>query len=72
MGVIGGAVLEVNGDESVMAILRLCDPRTELGSKLEFIDFWIRARGAINAFLSEHRTTHPTSARQQRSTQGGY
>jgi hypothetical protein len=62
LGVIGGAVLEVNGDESVMAVLRLCDSRTELGSELEFIDFWIRARGAIDAFLCEHQTTHPTSA----------
>lgn len=55
MGVIGGAVLEVNGDESVMAILRLCDPRTELGSEVEFIDFWIRARGAIDASSASTR-----------------
>jgi hypothetical protein len=48
MGVVGGAVLEVNGDESVMAILRLCDTRTEFLSELEFIDFWIRALQTIS------------------------
>jgi hypothetical protein len=56
MGVVGGAVLEVNGDESVMAILRLCDTRTEFLSELEFIDFWIRALQTISLV----RTSPPT------------
>jgi hypothetical protein len=58
MGVVGGAVLEVNRDEIVMAILRLCNPRTELGSELDFIDFWIRARSAIDSFLDKHKSVH--------------
>jgi hypothetical protein len=39
-----------------MAILRLCDPRTELGSELDFIDFRIRARGAIDVFSGKHKS----------------
>jgi hypothetical protein len=58
-------VLEVNGDESIMAILKLCDPRTELGSESEFIDFSIRARSAIDAFLGKHKVTNPVIAHQQ-------
>lgn len=55
MGVLGGTVVEVNGNESVMAILRLCDPRTELNSESQFIDFWTSARSAIDAFISQHQ-----------------
>jgi hypothetical protein len=65
MGVTGGVVLEVNGDESIMAILRLCDPRIELGLESEFIDFWIRARSAIDTFLGKHKFTNPVIAHQQ-------
>jgi hypothetical protein len=65
MGVTGGVVLEVNGDESIMAILRLCDPRTELGAESEFIDSWIRARSAIDAFLGNNKFTNPVIAHQQ-------
>jgi hypothetical protein len=65
MGVTGGLVLEVNGDANIMAILRLCDPRTELGSESKFIDFWIRARSAIDAFLGKHKFTNPVIAHQQ-------
>jgi hypothetical protein len=55
MGFTGGTEVEINGDESVMEILLLCDPRTELKSESEFIEFWARARGAIDTFMSRHQ-----------------
>jgi hypothetical protein len=69
MGVTGGgAVVEVNGDEN---ILRLCDPRAELRTELDFIDFWTRARSAIDIFLSLHKHA-PTSTNSPPPTEGQY
>jgi hypothetical protein len=46
--------MEMNGDETVMGIIELCDPRRELGSEKQFIEFWTSARRAIDAFLAVH------------------
>jgi ATP/maltotriose-dependent transcriptional regulator MalT len=52
----------VNGDERVMAILRLLDARTELNSESQFIEFWTSARSAIDEYLMQHRQEHTTIA----------
>ena len=54
MGVRGADVVEIDGDEHIIAILKLCDPRCELHSEEEFIGFWSAARNAIDSFLRRH------------------
>ena len=54
MGVRGVNVVEIDGDEDIVNILTLCDPRSELHSEEEFIRFWSAARNAIDAFLRRH------------------
>jgi hypothetical protein len=71
MGVTGAAVVEVNGDENIMAILQSCDLRAELRTELDFIDFWTRARSAIDIFLSLHKHA-PTSTNSPPPTEGQY
>jgi hypothetical protein len=39
MGIEGVQIVEVNGEESVMAALRLCDPRRILATEADFISF---------------------------------
>ena len=39
MGLVGATEVDINGNESIMTILRLCDPRTKLKSESEFISF---------------------------------
>jgi hypothetical protein len=56
MGMPGVRVVDLSGDETVMGIIGLCDPRRELGSEQQFIDFWTSARSAIDAFLTVHRS----------------
>jgi hypothetical protein len=58
MGLGGTTVVEMNGNDSVMEILRLCDPKISLTSELDFICFWKRARNAISEFLSAHPIKH--------------
>ena len=58
MGLGGTTVVEMNGNDSVMKILRLCDPQTALTSELDFICFLKRARNAISEFLSAHPIKH--------------
>jgi hypothetical protein len=53
----------------VRRVLELCDPRRELSSESQFIDFWMRARGAIEAFMTAYnhntpRTFDPTEGPQ--------
>jgi hypothetical protein len=52
MGMPGARVLEMSGDETVMGIIELCDPRIQLDSELQFIDFWTSARVAIEKFMA--------------------
>jgi hypothetical protein len=63
-----GAAVEINGDENIVAILGLCDPRAALRTKLVFIKFWTRAWSAIDAFLSHKHA--PTSTNHQPPTAG--
>jgi hypothetical protein len=72
MGVTGGAVVEMNGEEDIMDLLRLCDPRAELTTELEFITFWTRARTAIDVFLNRHRLTPPPASNCRPLGEGGY
>lgn len=57
MGLIGVEVLEMDLDPSVRGIIELCDPRKELSSESQFIDFWMRTRSAIDSFMTAHN--HP-------------
>jgi hypothetical protein len=50
MGMPGARVLEINGDETIMGIIELCNPRIQLDSELQFIDFWTSARVAIEGW----------------------
>ena len=60
MGIKGARNIEVNGDESIMRILRLCDPRRVLATEEEFISFWSEVRAAAAEFLHTHNTHTPT------------
>jgi hypothetical protein len=51
LGIVGGVVLEVNGDKEIMG---LCDPRRKLESDLDFIAFWTDVRDALNIFIDYH------------------
>jgi hypothetical protein len=44
-------VIEVNEDEIVMRLIRLCDPRRKLDSDTDFLKFWMEVRDAVNAFV---------------------
>ena len=61
MGIDGGVVIEVNGDEEIMGLLRLCDPRRKLESDTDFIAFWTDVRDAVNIFV-DHHVHHISSA----------
>ena len=54
MGVRGVEVVDIDGDEDVISILKLCDPWRELQSEDEFIEFWSAARLSIESFLRRH------------------
>ena len=52
MGLGGANVLEMGAVPSVRGIIELCDPRTDLNSESQFITFWLKARRAIDSFVS--------------------
>jgi hypothetical protein len=52
MGIEGGVVIEVNEDETIMRLLRLCDPRRKLESDTDFLKFWMEVRDAVNTFIN--------------------
>jgi hypothetical protein len=54
-GVVG--TVEVNGEDSMMGVLWLCDPRRKMTTESEFVAFWSEVRGAIANFLHCH--AHP-------------
>jgi hypothetical protein len=54
LGIEGGVVIEVNGDQEIMGLLRLCDPRRKLESNLDFIAFWTDVRDALKIFVNHH------------------
>jgi hypothetical protein len=57
MGLRGVDVLEMDVDSGVRGVVELCDPRTELSTESQFISFWMRARSAIDTFISMHNRT---------------
>jgi hypothetical protein len=59
MGIKGVEVLEMDLDPHVRSVLELCDPKKELSSERQFIDFWMRARSAIEAFMTAYNHTTP-------------
>jgi hypothetical protein len=59
MGLRDVEVVEMDVDPSVRGIVELCDPRDELNSESQFISFWMRARDAIDTFMSRHNHTRP-------------
>jgi hypothetical protein len=62
MGLRDVEVVEMDMDPSVRGIVQLCDPRDELNSESQFISFWMRARDAIDMFMSRHNHTRPHSS----------
>ena len=54
MGVRGVNVVEIDGDVDIINTLKLCDPRRELHSEKDFIEFWSAARNSIESFLRRH------------------
>jgi hypothetical protein len=50
----GGVAIEINGDEEIMGLLRLCDPSRKLESDFDFIAFWTEVRDAVNIFVDHH------------------
>ena len=56
MGMKETDLVEVNGDESMMEVLRLCDPRRKLETEDEFVRFWSDVRKSIANFLHVHPT----------------
>lgn len=59
MGLGSVEVVEMDSDPSFRLIVKLCDPRTQLNSEIQFISFWIRARAARAAVTRNY--THPTT-----------
>ena len=54
MGVRGADVVEIDSDEDIIDLLRLCDPRCELHSEEEFISFWSAVGSSIDPFLRRY------------------
>ena len=57
MGLGQADILEMESDSTIRGIIELCDPRTDLNSESEFIMFWLKARSAIDLFISLHAHT---------------
>lgn len=57
MGLERAEILEMELDSSIRGIVELCDPRTDLNSESQFIVFWLKARSAIDLFISLHAHT---------------
>jgi hypothetical protein len=57
MGLRGVNVVAMDADSSVRGVVELCDPRTELSTESQFISFWMRAKSAIDTFMSMHNRT---------------
>jgi hypothetical protein len=46
---------------TIMALLRLCDPRISIESDRDFTAFWTEARILIDQFLQRHLIPRPVS-----------
>lgn len=62
-------IVGVNGNETMMRVLSLCDPRRRMTTEEEFAVFWSEVREAISAFLHIHitPTSNPKIKTQQRN-----
>jgi hypothetical protein len=59
IGVVG--TVEVNREDSIMGVLRLCDPRRKMTSESEFVAFWSefsQSRGVHQSGTGEVRSLH--------------
>jgi hypothetical protein len=65
MGYRGVDVVEVNRDDEMMGVLRLCDPRRIVTTEEEFVMFWSEVREAIAIFLLTHMIHTPMSAAEE-------
>jgi hypothetical protein len=52
LGLAAARVVDVRGDQDVMALLELCRPRGDAQSDEEFLIFWERARTAVESFIA--------------------
>jgi hypothetical protein len=64
MGITGARVIELNGDQTIMGIIELCDPRILLESESEFVEFWTKARRVIDIFITTH-VPRPSSTQEE-------
>jgi hypothetical protein len=66
MGIEGGVVIEVNEDETVMRLFRLCDPRRKLESDTDFLKLWMEVRDAVNTFIDRPALLTPLTPTRRR------
>ena len=68
MGLKGVIVVDMDTDVSVRRIVELCDPKMELKSESQFIAFWMRARSAIDLFMTTHNHPLPYTSDETRGS----
>ena len=68
MGLKGVIVVDMDTDVSVRRIVELCDPKMELKSESQFIAFWMRARSAIDMFMTTHNHPLPHTSDETRGS----
>jgi hypothetical protein len=61
-------VVDMDTDVSVRRIVELCDPKMELKSESQFIAFWMRARSAIDMFMTTHNHPLPHTSDETRGS----
>ena len=71
MGVRGADAVEIDGDQDIVNILKLCDPRSKLHSEEEFIIFWSAARHSIDSFFRQHPQSFGSGERLTPEVGGG-
>jgi hypothetical protein len=54
MGIGGARVIDVPGDEEIMDLIFLCDPRMSISTDRQFTRFWTAARTIIDRFLDRY------------------
>jgi hypothetical protein len=64
MGLGKVETVEVNGNNSMMRVLGMCDPRRKMSTEEEFVIFWSETRAAISNFLDTHIKPNAKTATQ--------
>ena len=54
MGIGEAKVIDIAGDEEIMDLIFLCDPRMSISTDRDFTRFWTAARTIIDRFLERH------------------